>query len=148
MKAVNRGRLAKRLYREHGSLTEVGKILGVSAGRVKQLMVRADRYDMRPSWLEGLDDRLAYILVRNGLTNVEQVCAVLERIENCPEIGPIRCAMLRAWLAASAGSASVAGHSTVSRLGASASQAVQGLGGVNDVDALVAAQGQQMPTVA
>ncbi len=64
MKAVNRGRLAKQLYEQHGSLTEVGKILGVSVDRVRQLIESADRHTMRPSWLEGLDERLANILIR------------------------------------------------------------------------------------
>lgn len=99
MKAVNRGQLAKQLYEQHGSLTEVGKILGVSVDRVRQLIERADRYAIRPSWLEGLDERLANILIRCGFTNVEQVRAGLERIENNPDIGPYRRATLRAWLA-------------------------------------------------
>lgn len=99
MNAVNRGRLAKQLYEQHGSFTAVGKILGVSADRVRQLIERADRYAMRPSWLEGLDERLANILIRCGFTNVEQVRAAIERIENDPDIGPYRRVTLRAWLA-------------------------------------------------
>ena len=99
MEAVNRGRLARQLYEQHGSLTAVGKRLGVGVERVRQLIKKADRYAMRPIWLEGLDDeRLANILIRSGFTNVEQVRAEIERIENNPDIGPYRRATLRTWL--------------------------------------------------
>jgi len=98
MKAVNRGRLAKQLHEQHGSLTEVGKILGVSVDRVRQLIKSEDRHAMRPSWLKGLDNRLANILIRSGFTNAEQVRAEFDRIENTPDIGPDRRETLRAWL--------------------------------------------------
>lgn len=99
MKAVNRGRLAKQLVEQHGSLTEVGRILGVRADRVRQLIARANRYAMRPGWLEGLDERLANALICQGFTNVDQVRAAMAQIENAPNIGPIRRETLRAWLA-------------------------------------------------
>ena len=72
MNAVNRGRIVKQLVEQNGSLTEVGKLLGLSVERVRQLIKRADRYALRPSWLEGLDERLANTLIRGGFTSVER----------------------------------------------------------------------------
>lgn len=100
IKSVERGQLAKQLYEQHGSLTEVSKILGVSIERVRQLIERADRYAMRPSWLEGLESRLANILLHCGFTNAEEVRTALEqRGDKIPYLGPLRREHLRAWLA-------------------------------------------------
>ena len=98
MKSVENGRLAKQLYQQHGSFKEVSKILGVSTERVRQMIQRADRYAMRPSWLEGLDEALAQILIRDGFTSKDQVRSMIDHLELCPSIGPIRLARVRAWL--------------------------------------------------
>lgn len=74
-------------------------VMGVSVDRVRQLIARAERHEMRPSWLEDLDDRLANVLIRSGFTSAQQVRAALEYIQSSPDIGPVREARLRAWLA-------------------------------------------------
>jgi hypothetical protein len=101
IKAVHRGLYAKRLYEQHGSFAKVAQLMGTHASRVYELIAMAEHHALRSaSWLKDLEDTgLANALIRNGFTNAQQVRAALDRIQNYPDIGPVREATLRAWLA-------------------------------------------------
>jgi hypothetical protein len=99
-KALHRGLYAKRLYEEHGTYGKVSQIMGINVHQIPEMIRMAEHHKLRWSgWLKDLEDtRLANTLIRCGFTSIEQVRSVLHRIQNEPDMGPVRYAALCAWL--------------------------------------------------
>ncbi len=98
--AEDRLALAMAIRRAGGTIKEVSAALGVGRERARQLLLKAGQNQALPTWTNGLDIRLAKILLAAGYGSRHEVRADVERGAPMPRIGPARLDALRQWLEA------------------------------------------------
>jgi hypothetical protein len=97
---------ALALRRGGWTFAAIGKALGVSLERARQVVRKAERRKRDPHWYDGLPVRAIYFLHGRSLTSVPEIEAAhavarLSRRElmNTPNFGAGACAAVIAWLA-------------------------------------------------
>ena len=97
---------ASALRRGGWTFAAIGKALGVSLERARQIVRKAERRKRDPHWYDGLPVRVIYFLYHLGLTSLPEIEAAhavarLSRRElmHSPNFGAGACAAVIAWLA-------------------------------------------------
>lgn len=77
---------------------KTAELLGVSASRLRAIMVKAKRDTAMPKWTRGLDIRTANALIAAGFRSKDHVCVAICYDEEIPRIKGVRLEILRHWL--------------------------------------------------